>query len=317
MKREISVRWGWAIAVALAFPSPARANPVAIVSAVRGAVEITPARVKKPQRAAFGQPLSRGDRVMVGRGGAATVFFDDGNVIELSEQSSITIGARIDKPAKAELASEVFTQVSHFVAGGSRQSGLVALSAMRGASDASTPLIVAPRRTSLLSPRPAFVWHRVAGAQRYRASVSSQQGEVWTREATDTMLAYPADAPELSPESDYLWEVEARSETASLRKESAFFHVLSAEVAQAVGASLGKIDSSLGADTPAGHYLAGSYLSARELYADAIPHFEALCRLEPDSPGPHEALGKAYAAVGLADRAALEFERALALSRVP
>lgn len=108
------------------------AEPQAIVGAATGKVDVTPARAKQAQRATFGMPLQRGDRVQVGRGGAATILFSDGNVIELAEVSSVTIGARADRPAKVEIPSEVFAQVSTFVTGGSRQTGLVALSSMRG-----------------------------------------------------------------------------------------------------------------------------------------------------------------------------------------
>src|SRR5262245_35114152 len=107
-------------------------EPLAIVSAIKGKVEVVAAHSKQSQRASFGQPLQRGDRISVGNGGAATIFFNDGNVVELGGQSSITIGTRVDKPASAEIASEVFTQVSSFVTAGSRQSGLVAASSMRG-----------------------------------------------------------------------------------------------------------------------------------------------------------------------------------------
>ena len=51
------------------------------------------------------------------------------------------------------------------------------------------------------------------------------------------------------------------------------------------------------------------------LYVEAIPHFEALCRLDPESPGAHEALGNAYRTVGLSDLAAAESKKAVELSR--
>jgi hypothetical protein len=122
------------------------AEPLAIVSAVKGKVEVVQAPSKKPKAASFGLALMRGDKITVGRGGSATLFFSDGNVIQLGEQSSVTVNERVDKPAKAEIASEVFTQVSGYVTAGSRQTGLGAASSMRGKEEG--PFLLSPRRTS-------------------------------------------------------------------------------------------------------------------------------------------------------------------------
>ena len=58
-------------------------------------------------------------------------------------------------------------------------------------------------------------------------------------------------------------------------------------------------------------------LSAAGFYLDAIGRFTTLCRAMPDSPGPHEALARAYDSVGLMGPAAEEYRRALELSRSP
>jgi hypothetical protein len=291
------------------------AEPQAIVGAATGKVDVTPARAKQAQRATFGMPLQRGDRVQVGRGGAATILFSDGNVIELAEVSSVTIGARADRPAKVEIPSEVFAQVSTFVTGGSRQTGLVALSSMRGEDAAA--FLLRPRKTSVLTAQPTFAWRRIPGATRYRVQASSEAGPPWSRETSDTTLAYPADADPLPADTDVLWEVEARSESGRLRQESTFLHVTGAEAAERVRRHVEGIDASLGAEAAAANYLAGSYLSAAGYYLDAIGRFAALCRALPDLPGPHEALARAYDSVGLMDLAAEEYRRALELSRPP
>ena len=62
-------------------------------------------------------------------------------------------------------------------------------------------------------------------------------------------------------------------------------------------------------------YVTASYLVGRGLYGEAATRFEALCKVTPDAPGPHEALGKVYRAIGLSEQAASEFQRALELSR--
>lgn len=298
-------------------PAAACADPVAVIAAVRGKVQVLAARDRTTQRAAFGQPLERGDRVTVGPGAAATVFFSDGNVIELAEKSTVTVSGRITtrSPAgpAAQLPGDVYAQVSRFVTRGSRETGLVALSAMRGEALA---LLLAPRNTDVLDGRPSFAWRAVEGATRYHVTLSDERGQRWAHDVTGASLAYPEDAPALAPDADYLWEVEAWSASERLRRESAPFRVIAAERAGAVRANLDRIRESAGGEaSAAGHFLAGSYLFGCGLYRDAADHFETLCRLSPDSPAPHEALGNIYRAVGLMDQAAAEFERALALSR--
>jgi hypothetical protein len=297
----------------------AASEPLAIVASTRGEVLVTSSRGGKPVKAAFGRALQKGDKVSVSPGGAATLFFNDGNVIELGERSSVTVGGKVGAKGQAvapELPSEVYSQVTRFVTGGSRETGLVALSTLRGESD-GTPLILSPRSTDVLETRPLLRWRAVEGAQKYRVILTGEQGEVWRRDATGTELSYPADAAPLGPDADYLWEVQAFSGQAKLRGETSGFHVLPPAQVEAVRLNLSKIEESAGATSPAACFLAGSYLYGRGLYQDAAAQFERLKALDPDSPASHEAMGKVYRAVGLMDLAAAEFQQALALTREP
>jgi hypothetical protein len=307
--------------VALGVPYAAMADPVAVLAAVQGKVEVVPARGKVPQRATFGRPLSKGDRIIVATGGSATVFFNDGNVIELDQKSAITVGGRADARSAAAAAKglpgEVYRQVSKFVTSGSRQTGLVAVSELRG-GESEAPFLGAPRRTALLTDRPEFSWRAIEGASGYHVKLSTAEGELWAREATTSVLPYPSDEPSLVPDKDHLWELEARSGPKVLKRESSVFRILSAETARAVRDNLARIHEGAGGpDSPASHYLAGTYLFGIGLYQDASLRFEALCKLSPDSPAPHEALGSVYSALGLMDRAAAEYQQALALTREP
>jgi hypothetical protein len=316
------VRRGFVAAIfvvsSLAAHEARAADPYAIVASAKGRVDVTHAG--EARRATFGTPLERGDKVTVGAGGAATVYLSDGNVIELAERSAVTIGGRVTPAAKIGPGSDpsagVYNQVSRFVTGGSRQNGLVAMSAMRGGAE--TALIVAPRQSDVLGDRPSFHWRAAEGATRYRVSVSGDAGATWTREVTTTQLDYPADAPALARDADYLWKVEAFGDKGPVREESSAFRVLSDGVVATVRADLTKIaESTGGPETPAAHYLAGSYLSGRGLYDDATSHFVRLGELSPESPAPHEALGNVYRAIGLTDLAAAEYQRALELTRSP
>jgi hypothetical protein len=299
----------------------AAADPFAILAGAKGTVEVTLARGGAPARASFGRELDRGDKVTVGAGGGATIYFSDGNVIELGEKSSVTIGGRVAPsqavgPAAA-LPAGVFASVSRYVTKGSRETGLVAQSSMRGGGE-SPPLLLAPRKTDVLEDRPAFSWRAAEGATRYRVTLSGDAGDLWSRESTTASLNYPADAPALARDADYLWRLEAFGPSGSLRTEETLFRVVSVELQQTVVRDLHQIEQNAGgADHPAMRFLSGSYLFDRGMYRDAAGHFEALARLAPTSPAPHEALGNVYRAIGLMDQAAAEYQKALELTKTP
>jgi hypothetical protein len=312
------------LALTLLPTSSGLADPVAVIASVKGKVEVTSSRGGPAQRAAFGRPLERGDRIAVSPGGAATLFFNDGNVIDLAEKSTLTVGGRVaGKTGGATapgLPGEVYASVTRFVAGGSRETGLVALSELRSApAEQDVPFLIGPRKTALITDRPAFSWRAVPGATRYKITVSSaDRGELWSRDVDGLSLTFPAESAPLAAGDEYLWEVEAFSDLKSLRRESSVFQVLGTTQADAVRANLGRIRDSAGGDeNAAAQFLAGSYLSGLGLFLDATEHFGALCRLTPTSPAPHEALGTVYTKVGLMDLAAAEFQQALALTREP
>jgi hypothetical protein len=305
----------------LTLVATAHADPVAVLAAFKGKVTVASAKGGEAAKAAFGRSLENGDRVVTGPGGSVSIFFNDGNVIELGEKSSMTVGGRVAARSALgveKLPGEVFAQVARYSAGGSRQTGMVALSTLRSGGAVSGPEPLAPRNTDVLDARPALSWRPVEGAARYRVSMSGDAGELWSRETSATTLAFPDDAAALAADADYLWEVQAFSASAPLGKASTTFHLAPAAQAQAVRGVLARIREGAGGDEkPAARFLSGSYLFGRGFYQDAGTQFEALSRLSPESPAPHEALGNVYRAVGLMDLAAASFERALSLSREP
>ena len=98
------------------YASAAAAEPIAFVVAMKGPVTVTSAK-GVAAKAALGRPLERGDKVKVGAGGSASLFFSDGNVVELGEGSSITVGGKLAAAdAKrvgpgSEVSGEVFAKV--------------------------------------------------------------------------------------------------------------------------------------------------------------------------------------------------------------
>ncbi len=290
-------------------------SALAFIAEINGRVEVARPSSKNPERGTLGLPLQRGDKVQVSTGGSATLLFNDGNLVELSEKSSITVGAQAKKPgAEANLVmAGVFKSVSEGVVGGSRETGLVALAPVRGGS-ARAELILSPRQTEIMEARPRFLWHSVSGATRYRVSISGDAGELWQHETADTALGYPADAPPLPTGADLLWKLSAAGDRGPLEDEENSFRIKPSEESAAIRLKLEQIEKNAGGAAP---FLAGAYLGGQGLLLDAIARFERLCQKNPHQPGPHEALGQLYRAVGLMDLAATELQTALDLSREP
>jgi hypothetical protein len=313
-------------AVLLLAAASAFADPVAVIAAVKGRVEVTPTGTREPLRATFGRALEPGDKVTVGPAGSATLFFNDGNVIELGEKSALTVSGRVVRAggAKAGLSGEVYASVSKFVTTGNRKTGLVASSGMRSGGDTSLALILSPRQSDVLTDAPAIAWRGVHGATRYRVTVTSAAaGELWSQETDEIpdptderRLAWPPDAPRLEPGVDCLLQIEALDDVKSLRTESTTLRLASSGTIESVHTNLEHIASSAGGrDNPAALWLSGSYLSGLNLNGEALERFLALARLNPGSSAAHEALGNVYAKVGLMDLAAAEYQQALGLAR--
>lgn len=291
--------------------------PVAFITDLSGGVVVARAAGKRSTAASLGAALRPGDRIEIGAGGAATILFKDGNLLELPERTVFTVGARKAAEARGgdELMAGVFKSVTEGVVGGSRESGLVALAPARGRG--GLDLILAPRQTDLLDDRPAFRWRAVAGASRYAIVVSSDTGSLWRRETADTALAYPADAPALRRGEDYAFELTVPGASGVLHRETSRFRVKPGSDAETIRRHLARIEISGSPRGRARDFLAGAYLADQGLFADAAERFQAVCAADPDDPGPRESLGRVYLAMGRNDEAAVEFERALALTRKP
>ena len=303
--------------------SAAQADPVAFVVAIKGKVTVVASGSNSPQRAVLGRPLERGDRVQVGDASTASLFFGNGNLIELGPQSSVTVGGKVTAGSAerlgpgSDVSRDVFLKISRYIKGDSKQTGMIALAPMRGEKSVFEPLMLSPRRSGIRSDRPDFQWRSVAGAARYRLKLteSGAETELFHVETAETTAAFPAERAPLAPGADYVIELSVWGEGPITTEETAFW-VMTPPESRQVDDHLTSIErASRDSDPEAAHYLAGSYLMGQGLYVEAIPHFEALCRLDPESPGAHEALGNAYRTVGLSDLAAAESKKAVELSR--
>jgi hypothetical protein len=160
------------------------------------------------------------------------------------------------------------------------------------------PMIISPRKTRLLNPRPTLRWSAPAGAQDYKVTVHGA-GLTWsTTVKSANEVAYPADAPALAAGASYKLTVTAGERSSDEEASPGLgFTMLSAEEARAVRDAEAKIH---GMNLPAAsaQFLLANLYASYDLNAEAIELLEALAQ-SASEPAIPRALGDLYLKVGL------------------
>jgi hypothetical protein len=205
----------------------------------------------------------------------------------------------------------------------SLQGAMVLESLPRGSEEetAGLPIVLSPRNTAVLEPRPALVWTQVPGATSYTIEM---RGDV----ALTLLLAvvpclpmahgepvcsipYPEPAPDLSPGGSVFLRIRARQGDGPFRgeQEPLWIRRLTAPQAAEIAAR-SRPFASLPVEEAVRSVLEASLHAEHESYAEAIRLYqEALAEREVSEI--RVSLGDAYLAVGLISRARQNYERAM------
>jgi len=265
-------------APAVAQAPPASTQDVHLLIVTRGAVLLRRAGWSAPAATGPGAALRRGDLVSVPAGGLATVACADLTLRELP--AGRFSGLPCAAPEKAALVFE-----------GSL------LAATRGDEGDELPLVIAPRRTKLLSPRPVLRWSVPGGAGNVSVIVKGP-GVSWSAQppAGSTSLPYPADAPALQPNANYRVTVTTAGRSSDEAADPGMgFTLLPQPAAAEVRAGVERIGA-LRLEPDAARLLTAHFLAARGLQAEAIEQLEAAA----PTPRLLLTLGALYQSVGLA-----------------
>jgi hypothetical protein len=162
------------------------------------------------------------------------------------------------------------------------------------------PLVVAPRKTKLLNPRPTLRWTPVAGTTRYTVSVRGPKVTWSTEVNSGTEVVYPDTAPALLAGATYKVTVVAGNRSSDEEPLPGLgFTLLNTDEAREVRAAETKIRALGLADTPTRLLLANLYASReRQLYAEAIAQLEGLATTAQEAAVPRT-LGDLYLTLGL------------------
>jgi len=278
-------------------PQPTPARPAGggtesgLIVGVQGDAALKRAGWRDYAPALFGAPLRRGDLLRLGSAGSATVACAD---LKLATVEGGVSGYPCQTAPRTPLVYE----------------GTL-LNPTRGDNGSGdTPLVISPRKTKLLNPRPVLRWQPMPGAKSYKLSL---QGTNWTAEMSGASeLPYPDSAPALQPGVTYRLVVTAGDRSSREEPGAGLgFSVLGAAEAKAVKEAEAKIRALSLTETATALLIANVY-ATNGLYAEAVEGLERL-------PGPQEPavlrlLGDLYISTGLNRLAEERYTTALARS---
>ena len=282
--------WPLAALALVTASTAARAAEVGLLSSVTGDVKVMGTPGGKWSKASLMQGLSGGGSVKVEAGGSAiVVLFQGGARYQLAPGSLTTLTADaahgVSGPAPKALAALQIRQAK--LLEGSRVAGGRAASTILRGGTAHIEL-QGLSATSVLDAHPVFKWSAVPGAASYKVRLWNGDDEIiWQSETKSTAVTYPADAPALKPDVDYLWNVTTTTGD-TLYKGEGIFKVLSDAKRAAVQdelTALGGMD-----DEAVTGVLRAEVYSRHELWDDAIATYQQLSDKFPDAAPLHEAL---------------------------
>jgi len=257
-------------------------------------------RIKRPGwanfvTAVFGTVLNSGDLVRVEESATAKIVCTDLTLHDL--------GAGVG-PVPCTTSRSVL-----------RRSDGTLINATRSSPAASDfPIILSPRKTFLLSPRPILRWTPVKGSITYNVIVRGP-GLYWTTQIRSTnQVAYPPGAPALKEGVDYKLVVETNGKSSA--EEPGFglgFTLVDSKIRKAVLKAEAQI---LDLHLPNGptQFLLANLYSANGLNAEAILKLELVSKMFP-AAAISRRLADLYMQVGLSRQAETEYLASVSLSR--
>ena len=267
----------------------------------KGALKVRQGKRVRPINAVEGMLIRKGYMLTLRDGARATVICGDGKKRELLPGPQ---GCPCTAPCTPEICGIRYD--------GSTIGRTRGPDTQRGAF----PVVISPRKTMLLNPRPTIRWAPIAGAKEntiYKVTIYGEgMKEIWTRVVgSETTLNYPENEPPLTPGQTY--KVVVTSDGLSSEQDHSpglGFTTLTTDQARALaGEEINRKE--LGLPDTQTRFLLANLFAARELYSEAIEQLEALYATMKES-AVVRMLGDLYAAIGLNREAEKNYLRALA-----
>ena len=150
--------------------------------------------------------------------------------------------------------------------------------------------LYAPHKAKVYTLRPTFSWRGDPGAV-YKLHIQDVMGTfAWDRDVTGTSLAYPSDAPPLSPGGPYLWKVVPVSNLLGPPPAAAMIVVVGEQDRAKLEAALGQIPGT-GFEADSAR---AKYLFDQRLWYDAVTAYSELIAKYPNQRSLYEMRGTLY-----------------------
>ncbi len=301
-------------------PAASAQDRVALMTDIKGTVEVARAGETTFRAADWGSQLFEGDRVRTGADSETSLLFANGNMVSLDGGSTMTISAAttsaptLSGPVR-EVGGDLLAAASDLALHRAGEGEIAVLGGLRSGAGDSVLRVLAPVNTRIVDGTPDFSWAAQDDFDTYRITVSSSDGVVHEAETEATSWTWPASAPTLSPGTTYFWRVEADDMLDTVASPLASFVVLTDSERTQVAEARTDIENLFGeSDSADAAYLLGSVYARHGLLADAISIFSAIAERNPDSAAAHRILGSLYADAGMKDEAIQSLQRAVAAS---
>lgn len=200
------------------------------------------------------------------------------------------------------------------------RAGLSMLSPVSNPIETQVPYIISPRRTWLMSDRPALIWNPVPGVETYRVRLQGPD-LTWETTVNEAQVIYDGETPLDSgvtylltvetPDGRSAWSEQASEQLNQLHQDRGFlyrddasqitglgFSVLPALDVEAVQQAIAEIQSENLPEEAEALAIADLYIQY-ELFADAISGLEALVESGSQTAVVYSTLGKLYGYVGV------------------
>jgi len=183
-------------------------------------------------------------------------------------------------------------------------------------SDGSFPVVLSPRKTKLLSPRPVLRWTPVKGTTNYQVVVRGINF-YWSRVSSGTEITYPDRAPALVAGVDYKLVVETSGKNSRSSSDEPGlglgFSMLSSKEGKTVLEEEGQIES-LGLPEGPTQFLIANLYATHGLNAEAIQTLEGISSTFKVA-AVARLLGDLYLNIGLPRQAETNYLNSLDLSK--
>jgi len=295
-----------------AFSVQAQSDRIALVTEIKGTVELAKAGSSSYAKIDWGTPLFEGDRVRTAAGSEAVVLFSNSNMLTVRAGNTYTVTAgnaatSLSGPVRA-VDGDLMAAASDLTLHRAGQGEIEVLGGLRSGGDDSAISLTFPRNSKISSSNPVFSWDSSEDFESFTVVVRSDAGEIWSGSTEDLTLEYPSDAPVLEAGKNYFWQVKGEDMLDVFSSPLVSFEVVSdKEMAQIED---GKTQISALFENQVSNsgqlFMIGSMQVKYGLLGEAISTFTKISEANPTSPAVHEILGKLYYEIGLKDEAVIK-----------